>query len=169
MQLFAIVDNEIFEDSISLARNAGFDQKFGTGAMHAPMSAELDYWVNKIWDVTESTLRLARDAGAGAIAGQLEKLSIGWAEVNEKFKQGAERVRAAIIARLNDFLRRLIEGALSRVQSSIKIGDREIAISGVTIEQKLKLGGSLKASLEEICEFIGEGEISLAANYGTAD
>jgi hypothetical protein len=37
----------------------------------------------------------------------------------------------------------------------------------VTIEQKIKLSGSLKASLEEICEFVAEGEISLSAEYGT--
>jgi len=57
-----------------------------------------------------------------------------------------------------------VEGALARVQPTIKVAGREIAIRGVTIEQTLHMSGSLKASLEEICEFVAEGEISSRPN-----
>src|SRR5437773_4301088 len=47
--------------------------------------------------------------------------------------------------------------ALQRVRPTISVGGHELMMATVTIEQKIKLSGSLKASLEEICEFVAEG------------
>jgi hypothetical protein len=78
-------------------------------------------------------------------------------------KLSASRDPASIQA---ETLQTVIESALARIHSSIKVGGQEISISGVGIEQKLMISGSLKASLEEICEFVAEGELTVSAHYG---
>ena len=80
----------------------------------------------------------------------------------------AEAIRQAITARIGVYLKDVIDQALESVRPSIVVGGSTLAVTSVTIDQKLKLSGSLKASLESICEFIAEGEISLAAEYGSA-
>jgi len=84
-----------------------------------------------------------------------------------KLGQGADKVRTVIAARLSDYIQETIDGALQRVRSSISVGGKELTMASVTIEQKIRLSGSLKASLQEVCEFVAEGEISLSAEYGS--
>jgi hypothetical protein len=39
-------------------------------------------------------------------------------------------------------------------------------LCNVTIEQTLNVSASLKMSLEELCEFVAEGELTASAKYG---
>jgi hypothetical protein len=169
MQLVALVDYNIFDDALKQASQIGRDQPLRPGLLHAPPDNDTKNWIERIWDIVEGALLKAYQEGMDAARPLVHKVSEHMTELYATAKERAGDIRAVVSERLNAFLRGVIEGALSRIQSTIKVENREIPMTGVTIEQKIKITGSLKASLEEICEFISEGEISLSAKYGSAD
>ena len=87
----------------------------------------------------------------------IDKVSDLAKQLTVKLGQSAEKVRAVIATRLKTYLQEAIDAALGLVQTSIMVGGKSLAMTSVTIEQKITLSGSLKASLEENCEFIAEG------------
>ena len=62
-----------------------------------------------------------------------------------------------------------VDGALSLVRPQLDIGGNLFALSRVSISHTLKMTGSIKASLEEVCELISEGQIELGAEYEKAE
>lgn len=169
MLLVAILDQDVFSHALSHAADIGRGASLPAGLLRAPLDDDEKIHLERVWDSVQGALQRAYREGIEAAQPLVHRVSEQFAELVAKFKERAEDIRAAISARLNDFLRGAIEGALARIQPTIKIGGREIAMSGVTIEQKIKMSGSLKSSLEEICAFVAEGELKLSAKYGSAD
>jgi hypothetical protein len=136
--------------------------------LNAPLNDEAEGWISSLWDDIEVALRSAYRQGMDAARPWIDKVSDLTKQLTVKLGQGAEKVRTVIATRLKTYLQKAIDAALGLVQTSIMVGGKSLAVTSVTIEQKITLSGSLKASLEEIGEFIAEGEISLSAEYGTA-
>ncbi len=80
----------------------------------------------------------------------------------------AEEIRIAVSAKLSSYVQTVIDGALSQVRSTMTVGEQTLHMSSVTIDQKITLSGSLKFALQEVCEFVAQGEIALAAEYAVS-
>lgn len=169
MQLVAIIGQDLFSSALRRASDIGRGVPLPAGLLHAPLDDDTKTWIERIWSTVLGALQHAYREGIGAAQPLVYKAAEQFSELSATLKGRVDDVRAAIAERLNAFLRDMVEGALARVQSVIKVGGREIAMTGVTIEQKIKVTGSLKASLEEICSFVAEGEMTLSATYGSAD
>ncbi len=169
MQVVIIADDAVFRTALQAAREIGRAPEGAPGAMYSAMPDEEKSWVERLWGKVEHALNLARLHGRQAAQEAIDSVSLDLAELGETLGHAAAAVRDAVIARVAGFVRMVIQGLLSRVESVVKVGDRDLPIRTVSIEQKVKMSGSLKASLEEICEFVAEGELSLAAEYGVGD
>jgi hypothetical protein len=169
MQLLVILTDEVHTAALRHARTLGRGSPLPPHLMNAMLDDEIATWVGKVWNEVESAIRRACSDGYESARSVIEKVSERLSEVTARFAERAEEVRGIITARLNDYLQQAIDGALRSVRSTIAIGGRDLKITNVTIEQGIKLSGSLKASLDSICEFIAEGEISLTAEYGAKE
>lgn len=169
MKLLVIVSDAVHSDALRQARELGKSLPLPAYVLNAPLDDETDTWIDRIWDTMEGALRYAYREGLDAARPLIEQVSELMAELTNKFAQRAEEVRAVITERLNLYLHRAIDGALQRVRPTISVGGCELKMISVTVEQRINLSGSLKASIEEICEFVAEGEISLSAEYGAKE
>jgi len=62
---------------------------------------------------------------------------------------------------------RVIDEALGRVEAVITVGGRELAVTGVTIGQRISFSSSLKVAVSEVCQFAAQGELTVSAEYGS--
>jgi hypothetical protein len=81
----------------------------------------------------------------------------------------AQDLKEVIRQRLQQFLVSIVDGALALVRPQLDIGGNLFALSSVSISHTLKMTGSIKASLEEVCELVSEGQIEVGAEYEKAD
>ena len=167
MELLIILSDDVHVAALRHARALGSGEKLPAHLMNAMLDDEIEVWVRKIWDPVEAALREAFSQSVTAARSYIDEAVRQLNELVSQLGKKAEQVRAIIAARLNEYLKQAIDGALQRVRPTITVGTNELKVASVTIEQKIKLSGSLKASLEEICEFVAEGEITLSAEYGS--
>jgi hypothetical protein len=165
MALLVILSSDVHITALRTARDVGKGAPLPSNLMNAMLDEETSSWIGRIWDDVEAALGRGYYEGIQAARPYIEKVSVHLIEVASNLAQRADEVRAVITARLNTYLQQAIDGALQRVRPTISVGGHELMMATVTVEQKIKLSGSLKASLEEICEFVAEGEISLSAEY----
>jgi len=165
MQITAIVDSSVFDEALRAARAREPVAGIAPGALYANLSDEGQRWTDTLWGSVEHVLRLAWEQGKAAARTAMDIL---WAQVDEmrkKLGRRAAEVQDAVLAEVGIFVRKFVNGALARVQQSVTIGTFEYPIQSITVEQKLKISGSLKVSLEGVCEFLSEGELTLSASY----
>lgn len=166
MQMPIFINEDVHAEALAAARQVGAPATLSGNALNAPLGEELLGWIERLWDQIEAALRHAwresLDAARPFVA-RVEALSV---EVGTTLKQRAEIVRSAVRDRLYAYIRSAIDGALERVSPIVVIGGNQMRVIKVNIEQHLKLSTSLKVSLEEICKFIAEGELSISAEYG---
>jgi hypothetical protein len=138
----------------------------GASGLGAPLTDDVRQWIADVWDATEAALLKARREGRQAAAELVQKVDALLKQAAVELVDRYRAVKDAIAARLSAYITSVIDAALLRVRPALSIGGREMLVSSVTIEQRLMLSGSVKASLEEIVEFIAEGELTLSAEYG---
>jgi hypothetical protein len=165
MVIPVIIDERVHTAALREARSLGGEVPLPPHVLHAPLDDEATTWIDSIWDAMEGAIRRAYREGMDAARPLIERASALIAEMSIGIARRAEDVRAAIVVRLRTYLHGAIDAALASVRSVIIVGGRELQMKSVKVEQRVNLSGSLKASLEETCEFVARGEISLAAEY----
>ena len=165
MKLLVFISDEVQIDAFRQARELGKNVPLPAHVWNVPLDDETGTWIDRIWDTMEGALRRAYFEGLTAARPLIESVSALMTEVTSNLAKRAEVVRAVITERLNTYLHTVIDGALQRVRPTLSVGGRELKLRSVMVEQRINLSGSLQASLEEICEFVAEGEISLSAEY----
>ncbi|SDJ97851.1 hypothetical protein SAMN04487898_105199 [Pedobacter sp. ok626] len=70
--------------------------------------------------------------------------------------------------KLQEFVKALINAAFQFIPQSIDVGPHSFPISSISYNQKIALGGSLKASFLEAAELTASGEIEIGVEYAKA-
>jgi len=165
MRITMLLGDEEQSRALDLASVVGIPKNVIRRELYAPHQVEISGWTARLWDHIEGALRRAYQSGLEAarpIINTFEELLI---QMQTELQESAEAVRAIVVERLNTYVQATIDGALGRIQPAIVVGTEKMRIATVKVEQKIKLGGSLKLSLEGICEFVAEGELSFEAEY----
>ncbi len=135
------------------------------GRLFSPISSPSRSFLEELWDQVEGGLTQAAkgltDLAQASFKQVVEQLS----QLAQTAQAKAEEVRQMLLARLNDYLGKLVDACLSLVRSSVVAGGKTLSLTKVSIGQTLKLSGSLEASLTKIAEFVAEGEVGLTTEY----
>lgn len=167
MQLVVVLTEDQHYQALQFARQINLRMAVSAGKANAPLLAEATRWLSDVWDTVEEALDKARQRGLDASRALMTEVS---RKVDEMVALGAawlDDVLTVVRERLSEYLRRAIQDALRIVQKSIMIGDRELKLARVTVTNSIKVSASVKASLLEVCEFVGEGQMELAAEYSS--
>lgn len=166
MDMLVIIDEDIHATALATARQADRRPATAGGKLHAALDDEEEDWFSRIWDATEAAILEARDKGKSAareFIRQATELATAAAKaLGERYRS----VRARIARRLDAYVQTLVDAALARMRPILSVGDRELPVARIAVSQKLLLSGSAKASLEEVCAFVAEGELSVSVEYG---
>jgi hypothetical protein len=164
MNLLIVVSDDVHRTALLKARKVGNELTLPAGLLNAPLDDDASTWISNIWDVVESAIQRAYREGMAAAQPLIDQASIMLTNLTQKAKE----VRTVISERLNVYLQSAIDGALQRVRAGLSIGGSELKLQRVTVEQRINMSGSVKASLAEVCAFVAEGSISLSAEYSIA-
>lgn len=165
MIVAAVVTEKVHSDALKLARAVGGESPLPVGVLNAPLDVECSEWINRLWDLAEGALSKAYRDGVAAARPLIERISAQFSDMAAAVGARLDDIRSVILERLNTYLQASIDGALKRVRASVNVGGVEFKLAKVSVEQKIALSGSLKASLEELCEFVADGEIKLGTDY----
>ena len=162
-----VIDEELLDTALESAGRAGRAGGLAVRGLNAPLDSSQTTWTERLWDTAQGAVRVAWEKGKEAAKELLERFHVQLQELGGTIGETASRVRRVISERFNQLFASLVGGALERFQPKITVASRDIMLRSVTIEQSLKMSASLKTSLEELCEFVAEGELTVSAEYGT--
>jgi predicted YcjX-like family ATPase len=153
-----------FERALDAARAVGSETPLP--GLAAPLEAGILARVAEAWDEIESALRDAywrgRDSARAAIDAAIKRAEEGVAAAGRKAKE----VQEALLARLQMYLRTLIDEALAQVRDAIQVGSRTLSLTSVQLSQTVALSGSLKASINEVASLTATGQLVVSSEYG---
>ncbi|WP_156766684.1 hypothetical protein [Mycobacterium sp. E2327] len=165
MQIAAVFDRADFDGALEAARKIGPESDL-TG-LSAPLDGGLWGKISTAWDRVESALKEAFQFG---IDFAREKVSAAIDAADELIRDAGNRARdvhEALLTRLQAYLSHMYDSALSRVATTITVGQQTLALSQVELSQKLSMTGSLKMNITEIAGMTGAGEVTVLARYGS--
>ena len=165
MKLLVIVGPDATTAALREARTLGRDVSLPADLLNAPLDDEATSWFNRVWDKVEGAILRASREGLDAARPLIEQADALFHEMSTSIARRVNDVRTAISAKLDRYVHAAIDYALRRVSATLVVGGREMRLTGVTVEQRVSLSGSIHVSIEEVCEFAAEGEFSLAAEY----
>lgn len=169
MDLVIVISDDVHRAALRQARSVGQDVSLPAGRLNAPLDNEANRWISEIWDVVEGAIQKAYREGMEAARPLIDRASEMFSGLAGTAAKQAQDIRTVIAERLNTYMTGAIDGALGRVRPSLSVGGRALKLQRVTVEQRINMSGSLKASLSEICAFVAEGELSLSAEYGSLE
>ncbi|GHC89677.1 hypothetical protein GCM10007320_37600 [Pseudorhodoferax aquiterrae] len=161
-----VLDDTIFQNALRAAQAMGRDIPLPSGMLNSPLTDELADWVDRLWDFAEAALVRAYRDGRAAAQPMIDQLGAKLQEAGAAVANRLNDIRAALTEKLNACLQAAIDGALARVRPFVLVGGERLALQKVGVEQKISLSGSLKASLESLCEFVADGEFAISTEYG---
>jgi hypothetical protein len=163
--VFMVLTQESQQAAFDKANAISLVPPLPPGQMNAALEMDVRVWAERLWEQAQVALVNARQKGMEAARPYIASFSAMLDEIAEKAQEHATIIGDRVAERMNTYVQGSIDSALSRLQPTLTVDSRKMRISNVTVEQKIKLSGSLKASLEGICEFTAEGELTLAVEY----
>ncbi len=167
MNATVVISAEVFADALAAAERVDPTDEVVAG-LGAPLNAALKGKFAEMWGLVKSALAKAHEVGAEASRAWLDKAVGGVQEILASAGDKAEELRAALAAKLRDFARTIIDGALHDVRDELQVGGVTMTLRQVEIGQTLLIGGSLKSTITELVAMSAEGQITINATYGPA-
>lgn len=168
MQLIAVLTEQNHYAALERARQISVTKSLPTDRANALLSADASQWLGEIWDHVEIALDRALKRGMEAARPVLEQVGELVDKVVALGAAWVDDVLTTVRERLALYQREAIQQALNGVQQSVSIGERTFEIDRVVVAQSVKVSASVKASLTEVCEFVGEGQIEMSAEYAVS-
>ena len=137
----------------------------GPAALNAAGGDILDVSVKDVYlRLTDLVTRCARDGfdlAKEEVGAFLDFVTERSAELGAR----AERFRELIQEKVRQLIASMFDLVLQAFRAEVSIGGRAFVLDTVQLEQKLIYSGSLKASLNELCSFVGGGEVVVTGSY----
>ena len=168
MQVLAVFTEQNHYAALEAARILTVVGFLPADKANALSGVDATIWLNKIWDKAEAALGLAVKRGMAAARGLVAVVDQLVDEALGLGKVWVDDMLTVVRARIAEYMKSMVNGALSMVQSKIVVGGAPFAIDRVAIAQTVSLSTSVKLSLTEACEFVGEGEMQISAEYAKA-
>lgn len=140
-----------------------------TANLYSVTNATLQGKIGRLWDNFKTAIHEGYLYGADAVRETIAQITAETEALIQAAGDKAREVHDHIKQRIRTFIKELIDGAIRLIPESIEVGTAHYGIVKISYEQKLSLGGSLKANFMEALELSAHGEISLGVEYGKAD
>jgi hypothetical protein len=168
MQVLAVFTENNHYAALERARQISVTAILPSDKAAALLSADASNWLNDIWDQVEIAIGTAAKRGLDAARSALDRVNDMVDQVLGLGMAWVDDVVAVVRARLSEYLKAAVQQALKAVQSTVVVGEQSFKIDRVVLAHSISLSTSVKGSLTEICEFVGEGQFELSAEYAKA-
>jgi hypothetical protein len=163
MIVIGAVNRQGFEVALTAARDEGTTRTYP--GLSAPLDGTLLGKISEVWESVEVALRDAYVYGSERAREALETATRSAENLIRGAGARAKDVQQALLAKIQTYVSRLIDVALSQVRRTIQVGDSWLELDALEIGQSVSLSGSIKASLSEIVALTSEGQVTVTASY----
>jgi hypothetical protein len=160
------IDRHEFEIALSAARDVGVVR--GYKGLSAPLDGSLLGKIAEVWESVEQALRDAFVHGMERGQATLDKAVSSAESLIQGAGARAKDVHQALLAKIQTYLARLVDAAISQVRRIVEVGDTQLELDGLEVSQRISLTGSIKAALTEIVALTSTGELTVTASYKIA-
>jgi hypothetical protein len=167
MSLTVVVDESVLDRAIARASGGGGTRSLA--GLNAPLDTIVAGRVSEVWNAMTTALRKGFELGEERARQYLDAAIDRCREVLAEAGDTAAEVARELRDRLRELIRSYIEEALGVMESSVRIGGRELVVSSIAVEQKVILTGDLTLSMAAAFKLASSGEIKVAASYTLAD
>jgi hypothetical protein len=160
------VNRQGFEAALDAARDEGSIRAYS--GLSAPLDGS---WLGKISEVWESVEQALRDAFVDGVEHSRDALDKAVSRAQSLIQGAGARARdvqEALLEKIQAYLSRLVDAALSQVRRIVEVGGIQLELDELELNQKVSLSGSVKAALTEIVALTADGELTVTASYKTA-
>jgi hypothetical protein len=155
----------LHDAALAAANALAAEPPLPAGRMNAPRLDDVKAWVTRLWDTAVGAIETAWEEGAAAAKSLVERFGEELRELRTSFAEGAAAVSEMVAERLAEYARNLTRNLLRQFEGELTLADRRFEVRGITVQQRIKMTGSLKASLNDLCSLVSEGEINISASY----
>ncbi len=163
MRITLIAEPGLFEAAVADAEKIGKPEQL-TG-LRAPLQGVTLGRLKEAWDTILDSIRKGIEFGVEKVDALVETTWESISAMITSAGNSASELKDYLIERLRQFLATFVDGMLKQVRTEITIGDSIFRLNLLQINQKVVIGGSLKASIKEIITLISNGEIEIEASY----
>jgi hypothetical protein len=163
MNISVIADQSVFTNAIRQAEQVS-NVTTMSGLM-APLDTTVQGRLDEAWGEITSLLKRCVEGGREKTVALYETVQL---RVEQLIKESGSRshdLEAVLIERLRQYQATFIDGMFKQVKSEVRIGATVLCISQIELNQKISLGGTLKACLTEAVALTSSGEMEVSATY----
>jgi hypothetical protein len=164
MQVTVIVDKSAFDKAIAFADGIGRHNETVKG-LQAPVDGALSGWVSEAWEALRDGLERAYLMGADAARGLLDTADKAIQRVLAEAGKRASEVAVMLREKLRGYVAMFLDEMIKQVRPVLAVGEASLQLKEMHVEQKLILGGSLKAALDEAIALTSNSEFKIDATY----
>lgn len=163
MRVTVLASREEFERALREAsrRDVTPEMTKLTAALDAAVLGRID----EAWSSVENAMRVAFERGKAIARPALDKALAFVDQVVTTAGVRAREIQEALLLRMQQFVLRITQSVLSRVPTTMRVGDATLKLAHVQYSHRLMLGGALSTNIEELFSLSAEGEIVIEANY----
>ena len=158
------IDRHEFETALSAAHDEGVVRDYK--GLSAPLDGSLVGKVAEVWESVEQALRDAFVNGMEHARPALDKAVSSAKSLIHGAGARAKDVHQALLAKIQTYLARLVDAAISQVRRVIEVGNTQLELKGLEVSQRISLTGSLKASLTEGERLANVLQLAVKQHYG---
>jgi hypothetical protein len=164
MSTVALILRQDFEDAVDAARSVGGGNGQVPG-LATSLDSALAGKVRAVWDQIEAALRVAFEYGREKAAPLLTAATAQAEALVASAGRRAAEVQQSILAKLNEYVTRLTDNALSRVRTELVFSGVTWRLDGVELAQTISLTGSLSTNITSLVTLTSGGELTVNARY----
>jgi hypothetical protein len=166
--MLVVVSTRSSLDEALQAADAVGNADMQVDGLATPLDAKIRARVDEAWDLIRGALVGGVRWGADRSRDALDAALVQVERITKEAGARAREIEEAVLAKLREFVQKLIDGALHGVQDSLVIGTKTMALTTVEVRQKITLGGSLHASITDVWELASTAELEVSASYALA-
>ena len=160
------VNRQGFEAALSAARAEGAAQAYV--GLSASLDGGLLGKISEVWESVEQALRDAFVHGMDYARAALDKAVSNADSLIQNAGVRAKDVHQALLSKVQAYLSRLVDAALSQVRKIVEVGGTQLQLDALEVSQRISLTGSIKASFTELVALTSAGELTVSASYKAA-
>jgi hypothetical protein len=167
MQVTLFADRSVLELAFKAADNiAAPGSLIG---LRAPLDGANQARLSQAWVAIKEGLEAVYESGVESSRTVMDGV---WQTVDQLIKdagQAAQTLKDALLAKLAEWRRVVMDGLLRQVIGEITAADIKLKLNSVQISQKVALTGSLKASMTDAFALTSNAELQISASYGDSN
>jgi hypothetical protein len=137
----------------------------GAGHLHAASLDAFQAATVEAWGRLRSLVETCARLGTAQVSGQMDEFLQYVGATASELGVRADEFRTWVNTKIRSLITATFDFLVGALRAELIVGTRRYVLESLDLQQKVVYSNSLKASLTELCQFTGGGELVLSGAY----